>query len=188
MPKTKVTDLEKYREYLGLLGRLQIDEKLAGKVDVSGVVQMTLLEASETEWANLSDEARVPWLRRIFANNLLDEVRKFRTQARDVKRERSLEQAMEQSASRLNHWLAGEQSTPSQKAVRAEEELRLAKALACLPAAQREAIELHHMRGLQLNDIGIRMKRTKGAVAALIYRGTTRLRELLNNETDEFNA
>ena len=67
MPKTKVTDLEKYREDLGLLGRLQIDEKLAGKVDVSGVVQMTLLEASETEWAALSDEARVPWLRRIFA-------------------------------------------------------------------------------------------------------------------------
>ena len=94
---------------------------------------MTLLEASETEWAALSDEARVSWLRRIFANNLLDEVRKFRTQARDVERERSLEQAMEQSASRLNHWLASEQSTPSQKAVRAEEELRLAKALACLP-------------------------------------------------------
>ncbi len=189
MPKiTNATELEEYREYLGLLGRLQLDEKLAGKVDVSGVVQMTLLEAGAADWADLSDEARVPWLRRIFANNLLDEVRKFRTQARDVKRERSLEQAMEQSASRLNHWLVSEQSTPSQKAVRAEEELRLAKALACLPAAQRVAIELHHLQGLQLNDIGTRMKRTKGAVAALIYRGTTRLRELLNNERDEFNA
>ena len=79
----------------------------------------------------------------------------------------------------------GEQSTPSQKAVRAEEELRLAKAMACLPAAQLEAIELHHLQGLPLNDIGSRMKRSKGAVAALIFRGTTRLRELLSNDGDE---
>ena len=32
MPNAEVTELEKYREYLGLLGRLQIDQKLAGKV------------------------------------------------------------------------------------------------------------------------------------------------------------
>lgn len=38
-------EVDEYREYLGLLGRLQLDEKLAGKVDVSGVVQLTLLVA-----------------------------------------------------------------------------------------------------------------------------------------------
>jgi RNA polymerase sigma-70 factor (ECF subfamily) len=188
MPSSHATELEKYREYLGLLGRLQLDEKLAGKVDVSGVVQMTLLEASRSQWANLSDEDRGRWLRRIFADNLLDEIRKYRTQARDVLREQSLDRAMEQSASRLNRWLASDQSTPSRKAIRAEEEMRLAKALACLPSAQREAIELHHLRGLPLKDIGARMKRTKGAVAALIFRGTTRLRELLSNQWNKSNG
>ena len=50
MPKnTNATELEEYREYLGLLGRLQLNEKLAGKVDVSGVVQMTLLEAGTAD-------------------------------------------------------------------------------------------------------------------------------------------
>lgn len=178
-------ELEKYREYLGLLGRLQLDNKLVGKVDVSGIVQMTFAEALRAGWREQAEENRVPWLRRVFANNLLDEIRKFRTQARDVQREQSIEAAMEQSASRLNQWLACEHSTPSQKAVRAEEELRLAKALACLPTAQRTAIELHHLQGWPLERIGKHLDRTKGAVAALIFRGTTRLRELLVSKEND---
>lgn len=171
---------EQFREYLGLLGRLQLDEQLAGKVDVSGVVQVTLLEAYQQEgvWEALSEKARKAWLRKIFANNLLDEVRRFRTQARDVTREQSL-QAIEHSASRLEIWLACEQPSPSQRVAKTEESIRLAKALACLPKAQREAIELHHLGGLGLDEVGRRMNRTKGATAALIFRGTTRLRELL---------
>ncbi len=183
MPRVTPSELENYREYLGLLGRLQLDPSMVGKVDVSGVVQLTLFEASQTDQDEIAAEERVAWLRRIFANNLLDEVRKFRTQARDIGRERAIEQAMETSASRVNEWLASQQSSPSHHAIRAEEELRLAKAMACLPAAQREAIELHHLRGMPLEDVGQQMKRNKGAVAALIYRGTTRLRELLSKES-----
>ena len=118
-------NIDEYREYLSLLGRLQLDDKLAGKVDVSGVVQMTLLEAGQAGWDSMETDQRVTWLRRIFANNLLDEIRRFRTQARDVDRERSIEQ----SASRVNEWLVGEQSSPSTKAVQSEEALRLAKAV-----------------------------------------------------------
>lgn len=186
MPGENTTDIDEYREYLNLLGRMQLDDKLAGKVDVSGVVQMTLLEASQAGWDRMETDQRVTWLRRIFANNLLDEIRRFRTQARDVDRERSIEEAMQQSASRVNEWLAGEQSSPSTKAARSEEALRLAKAMACLPVAQRRAIELHHLQRLPLDEISRKLDRNKGAIAALIYRGTTRLRELLNTGgTDE---
>ena len=182
MHDDQAVELEEYREYLGLLGRLQLDDMLVGKVDLSGVVQLTLFEAGRSGWTELSEAERVPWLRRIFANNLLDEIRKFRTQARDIDREFSIHQAMDQSASKINQWLMTAQSSPSQQAIRRERELRLAKAMSCLPAAQREAIELHHFNGLPLDVIGRRMNRNKGAVAALIYRGTTRLRELLSNE------
>jgi RNA polymerase sigma factor (sigma-70 family) len=51
--------------------------------------------------------------------------------------------------------------------------------LACLTAEQREAIELHHLKGLPLEEIGQRMGRKKGAVAGLIFRGKQRLQELL---------
>lgn len=181
--RQKIADeLETYREYLGLLGRLQLDEKLTGKVDVSGVVQLTLLEAAQSRWGELTGDERMAWLRRIFANNLLDEIRKFRTQARDIEREHSIEQSLERSASRLDQWLAQDQSTPSQQAVKAEEALRLSSALACLTPNQRKAIELHHLQGLSLDVVGGRMNLTKGAVAALIFRGTTKLRELLGDE------
>jgi RNA polymerase sigma-70 factor (subfamily 1) len=178
------TALEQYRDYLGLLGRLQLDEQLAAKVDVSGVIQTTMLEAHERTdvWAALDDDARLPWLRRIFANNLLDEIRRFRAKARDAQREQSLDQALEHSASRLNAWLVQHASSPSQKVARSEQALRLAKALECLTPEQRQAIELHHLQEMPLEEVGKRMKRTKGAVAALIFRGTTQLRKTLGNE------
>lgn len=176
--------LEEYRELLGMLGRMQLSDDLAGKVDVSGVVQVTFMEVHGSNWDQLPTNERVPWLRRVFANNLLDEIRKYRTQARDANREQSLQAALEQSALRVNRWLVSEQTSPSQKAVRMEDGLRLANALACLPVAQREAIELHHLRELPLAEISQRMHRSKGAVAALIFRGTTRLKELLGTSEE----
>ena len=173
--------LECYREYLGLLARLQLGARLQGKVDLSGVVQQTLLEAHPAQQAsqNPSDRFRAAWLRQLLANNLRDEIRKVTAQARDVQRERSLDAQMETSSSRIEAWLASEQSTPSQHAIREQTLLALAHALAGLPEDQRQAIEMHHLQGQPLARIAEAMQRTKGAVAALLYRGLKQLRTLM---------
>jgi RNA polymerase sigma-70 factor (ECF subfamily) len=178
--------LERFREYLGLLARLQLDARLQGKVDLSGVVQQTLLEAHREsgKMPDQGDDDLARWLRRILANNLQDEIRKLYSQARDVRREESLEAALEASSSRIEGWLGAEQSSPSQRAMRNEELFRLADALAKLPDDQRRAVELHHLKGRSLLDIAAEMDRTKGAVAALLFRGLNKLRELLG-ENDE---
>ena len=176
-------ELERFREYLCLLARLQLDSRLQGKVDVSGVVQQTLLEAYRAlaEFQHRSEDNQVAWLRQILANNLVDEVRKFHAKSRDVDRERQLEVALEQSSSRLEAWLAAEQSSPSQRAMRHEQLLQLTQALAQLPPDQRQAVELHHLKDLPLAAIAEQMGRSKGAVAALLFRALGRLRELLKH-------
>jgi RNA polymerase sigma-70 factor (ECF subfamily) len=174
-------NLEQYREYLGLLARLQLDPRLRGKVDLSGVVQQSLLEAHRAHGARAggNGEINMAWLRQVLANNLRDEVRKFATQARDVRRERSLEAALDESSARLECYLAADQSSPSQQAMRNEQLLALANALAQLPADQREAVERHHLQGAALADVAGQMGRSKGAVALLIFRGLKKLRQLL---------
>ena len=176
-----VPDLERYREYLRLLARLQLDAHLQGKVDLSGAVQQTLLEAHQAleQLQPLSDTQKAAWLRRALSRNLIDEVRRLSRASRDVTLERSLEAALEESSARLEGWLATERSSPSEQAVRNEQLLRLADALAALPEEQRTAVELHHLQGRPLAEIAERLQRSRGAVGALLLRAMKKLRRLL---------
>jgi RNA polymerase sigma-70 factor (ECF subfamily) len=176
--------LEQFRAYLAFLVRRQLDGRLLGKLDASGVVQQTLWEATQG-WKDLRgrSEAEVAaWLRRILVRNLADEVRRLGADKRDWARERSLEAAVEQSSANLAAWLAQDQPSPSQQAMRHERMLELAAALAQLPDDQRTAVELHHLEGYSLTEVGERMRRSKDAVAGLLFRGLKRLRELFPEE------
>jgi RNA polymerase sigma-70 factor, ECF subfamily len=174
-------DLESFRDYLALLARLQLDPRWQGKVDLSGVVQQTLLEAHQARdrFQHLDDAHKAAWLRKALAHNLTDEVRKLRAAGRDVARERSLEAALEQSSARLEALLAADQMSPCQKAIRNEQLLRLTAALSRLPQDQRTAVELHHLRGYPVAVVAQQMGRSDGAVGALLVRGLKTLRAWL---------
>lgn len=180
--------LERFRAYLRLLARTQLEPTLQGKVDLSGIVQQTLLEAHQA-WEQLrhwSEAQQAAWLRTALVRNLTDEVRKLRTAARDVARERSLEAALEESSARLEAVLASEEDSPSERAIRNERLLHLAAALEQLPDDQRRAVEWHHLQGKPLAEVAKRLRRSKGAVAALLHRALQKLRTLLeSNEGSE---
>jgi RNA polymerase sigma-70 factor (ECF subfamily) len=177
--------LDGFREYLRLLARLQLDARLAGKIDLSGVVQQTLLEAHQARDEFPSDDARqAAWLRRALANNLTDEIRRLRSRRPEKVREQSLEQALEASSARLEAWLASEESTPCRRVIHREQLSRLARALLQLADDQRRAVELHHLQGLSLADVGHHLGRTREAVAGLIFRGLKNLRMLLADKPE----
>jgi len=173
--------LDRCREYLRLLARLHLDPRLHGKLDPSDVVQQTLLSAHENrqQYRGRTEAEFIGWLRQILANHLAGAVRRFGAGIRDVKRERSLDAGLEESAARLDLWLAADHSSPSQQAMRHEMQLRLADALARLPDDQRQAIELHHLKGHSVADAATDMGRTKMAVVGLLFRGLKKLRRLM---------
>src|SRR5438132_1761653 len=119
LPRGSGDDLERFRQYLSLLARLQLDPRLRGKVDLSGVIQQTLLEGyrAGNHWERLNDDEKSAWLRRALRNNLIDEVRKLGTRARQVDLEQSLEATLEESSERLEAWLISDLSSPSQHAL-----------------------------------------------------------------------
>jgi RNA polymerase sigma-70 factor (ECF subfamily) len=172
--------IERYRSYLLLLARMQLDARPQSKIDASDIVQQTLLEAHARQHQFSGDDAGLAgWLRRALANNLKDALRAMRRDKRDLARERSLDAAVEQSSAQLAGWLAAGHSSPSHRAARNEDLLRLAAALEQVPAPQREAVVLHHLQGWPLAEVARHLGRTEAAVAGLLHRGLKKLRELM---------
>jgi RNA polymerase sigma-70 factor (ECF subfamily) len=177
-------DLERFRGYLLLLAQLHWDTRLQGRYDPMDLVQDSLLEAHKqrAQFKGTCDAELAGWLRQILAHNLADAIRRLERVKQDVHLERSLEALLGESSSRLQAWLAAEQASPSKEAAANEELIRLADSLAQLPAAQREAVVLHHLQRLTLAELTQRMQRTEASVAGLIRRGLKKLRELMGDQ------
>lgn len=182
-PNMVELDLEQHRDYLRILARLQLSPALRGKLDPSDVVQFTLLKAHQAigQFRGRTTAELAAWLRQILARTLANATRDQGRGRRDVARERSLERALEESSAQLGAWLAAEQSSPSQRAVRDEQALLVVGALARLPEAQREALLLKHCQGWSLAEIGRHLDRSPTAVASLLQRGLKQLRDHLRH-------
>jgi RNA polymerase sigma-70 factor (ECF subfamily) len=170
--------LEQYRAYLRLRARLDLDPRLAGKLDLSGVVQQTLLEAHQglAVFRGTEEAELLAWLQQILTRNLLDAIRRLRRAKYDA----ALECSLEELSTRVRGNLPAEQSSPVTQACRHEDLLRLSTALEQLPDDQQTAVVLHHLQGVPLAEVAAQMGRTKPAVAGLLHRGITRLRDLLD--------
>lgn len=175
-----------YLDYLKLLARLQLDPRLRGKLDPSDVVQQTFLQAHQKadQFRGDCEAEWLAWLRAILANVIAAAVRRHAAGVRDLAREQAIHVGLDESAARLDALLADDQTSPSQRASREEQTVRLAAALAELPEDQRSAVVWHHLGGLTVAETAQRLGRTRAAAMGLIYRGLKELRRRLGEEAE----
>src|SRR3954470_3022214 len=178
--------LDRYRGYLSALARLQVAARpwLASKLDASDLVQQTLLQAhaARGQFRGQSAEELAGWLRQILTRTLANSLRTLGQAKRDIRAEQPLEADLDASCSRLDAWLAADQTSPSEAAGAHERAAALAAAIAGLPDDQREVVLAKHCLGLTLAEIAGRSGRTPASVAGLLRRGLHALRERLDGK------
>ena len=174
--------LETYHNYLVVLARVQIGRRLQGKFDAADAVQEAFLQAHSkfAQFQGQTTAELVGWLRQILASRLARLVRHYcGTRGRDVRLERDLVRALDESSRLMDRGLMAAGSSPSQHAVRREQAVALADALEQLPEHYREVILLHQIEDLSFPEAAQRMGRSVDSVKNLWIRALTRLRALL---------
>jgi RNA polymerase sigma-70 factor (ECF subfamily) len=172
-------DIERFRSHLRLLAEIELNPRLRAKEDVSDIVQQSLLDAHKdlATYRGTTDAELLAWLKTILSRNVWNLARHYRTQKCDLRREFSVKDRLEQSSARIENFLAGEQTSPSQRAVNNEQIQKLADGLAGLLEAERTAVLLKHFQAWSLADISEHIGRPIDAVAGLLKRGLKKLRK-----------
>lgn len=177
--------LMQYGPWLRLLARLEIDTRFQGKVSAGDAVQQTMIEAWRCweQFRGTTEAERLAWLRSILAHQLAHMARHFLgTQKRNAGRERSIENSLNHSNTRLGDILPARDATPSHLAATREQQVRLAEILERLPDDYREVIVLRNLEDLPHAEVAERMGRSEGAIRMLWVRALARLREEAENE------
>ena len=175
-------NLEKFRPYLLVLASSHIPPGHGRWLDASDVVQQTLMEAHQNrgQYNGRRDSEQASWLRKMLLNNVVDAIRAATSRKRNVLLEKSLDRAVNDSFERAESWLAAEQTSPSQHAMREEQLLKMSQAITELPLDQRAAVILHHLQGFKLKEVAEHLGRTETAVAGLLSRGMKNLRRRIS--------
>jgi RNA polymerase sigma-70 factor (ECF subfamily) len=186
--QNRATNLERFRDYLQVLARMQIDPRLRRDCDPSDIVQVVMLKANQglDDFRGTTPEEQAGWLRQILVRTLVDALRDRLRARRDIRREVDLERSVNASSARLEACAASREPSPSAVVANKESAVLLAQALAQLPEPQREAVTLKHLEGRPLMEVANLMGRSPAAVASLLRRGLAQLRtSLVEKSSDE---
>jgi RNA polymerase sigma-70 factor (ECF subfamily) len=178
--------LEKYRDYLTLLARLQIGRRLQAKADPADVVQDTFLLAhrSLAGFRGQTEAEFLSWLRRILARTVALFIRRHTgVRSRDVRLERNLAGELDRSSLALDGGLVAPDTSPSHQAAHREQVVLIANALERLPDDYRDVLVLRHLEGLTFPEVAQRMGKTQNSVLKLWTRGLPTLRRLLGGSS-----
>jgi RNA polymerase sigma-70 factor (ECF subfamily) len=178
--------LARYTNYLTVLARVEIGQRLQGKLDPADLVQDIFLEAHRhfPVFRGATEVEFSAWIRQILAGVLANTLRRyFGTQARDPRLEQELWAGVNRSSCMLAGQLGSPGTSPSNAASQREQAVLLADALVKLPNDYHEVILLRHLEALPFAEVATRMKRSVDSVEKLWMRALAKLREAMGDGT-----
>jgi RNA polymerase sigma-70 factor (ECF subfamily) len=180
-------DLEQYRSYLKLLAGMDLGPRLRAREDVSDVAQRTLLKAHQgfAAFRGTTEAELRAWLKTILTNQLKNLAKYHNAEKRDGRREVSLDQMLQGSATRIMGQLSADQTSPSQNAIRRERAEQLADAMAGLLEDESSALVLMYVHNCKVDEIAKHLSRTPVAVAGLLRRGKKKLRKSMAESSSD---
>ncbi len=173
--------LNRYRDYLLNEARALIGVVPRTIMEPADLVQETYLKAHRDfrRFAGSREPELLAWLRRILVRTWADQVKHYRAQRRDYRRQESLEMILEKPGTIAARTLAASALRPSDQAMRREQATILADSLARLPEDYREVIVLRHLEQFSIGEISTRMGRSANAVRKLWSRAMAALSQEL---------
>jgi RNA polymerase sigma-70 factor (ECF subfamily) len=174
--------LEFHRRRLRRMVAKRLDQRLAARIDPSDVVQEALFEAELglPEYIRARPVPFFVWLRDIARDRLTWWTRRHTTKKRDAFRDLVPTLGPSCTAPQtLVDGLVDSGTSPSGRAIRAEENARAVALLGQLGAADRRVLELRYLEGLSIAAIARALDISLSAAQMRQLRALERLRERL---------
>ncbi len=189
MTKKLLTDeFTLHRERLWRTVQVRMDARLYGRVDPDDVLQEAYLDAMKRvgHFAEELSYSPFVWLRLIVGQTLINVHRRhISAQKRDASKERSVAQSLKHqvnaSSKVLAIQLAGDQTSPSQAAIRHEMVDELTEALDTLAEIDREILTLRHFEDLSNKEVAELLGIEQKAASIRYVRAVQRLKKSITN-------
>ncbi len=176
--------LGEHRDRLRKLAVFRLDRRLQSRLDASDVVQDVFAEASR----RLDDYLTKPsvpfflWLRALACQQVVSLHRRhLGAERRDVRKDVSIDQAELDSSTAMAAHLAGDQTSPSEAALRGEKANSVRDALAQMDPMDREVLALRHFEGLSNAEVAEVLSLSISAASKRYIRAAERLRTIMND-------
>lgn len=176
---------DQFRLPLRRMVELRMDDRLKGRVDPSDVLQEAYLDLA-AKLENFQTRGKMSfflWLRLVTGERLLNIHRRhLNAEKRDVRRELSIHQTYIPQASSVSiaGHLIGNDSSASNRVIRAELRSKLRKTLDSMDEIDREIIALRHFEELSNVQIAEVLMISKTAASNRYIRAMARLKTILD--------
>lgn len=175
--------LERHMPELRAFVRLRAGEALRARESASDLVQSTCREVLThmDRFRFPDDTAFRRWLFTTAQRKIADRVDHYTAQKRDARREAPMARESGADDERLFACYT-RFSSPSHRAIVADEVARIEQAFDQLSDEQREVVTLAHVAGLPRREIAAQLGKSENAVRIVLHRALARIAELVHGQ------